>query len=67
MKFKNIFGYENIFENDGHNICSFSTGILPKEGPMYALYPFGLLAGFLMYFVLKYMDDQDLKKAEKIH
>lgn len=34
---------------------------------MYGLYPFGLLAGILMYFVFKYIDEQDLKKAEKIH
>lgn len=32
---------------------------------MYGLYAVGLLAGILLYFVFKYIDEQDLKKAEK--
>lgn len=34
---------------------------------MYGLYAFGLIAGILLYFVMTYMDEQDLKKAEKGH
>jgi hypothetical protein len=34
---------------------------------MYGLYAMGLLAGILLYFVFKYIDEQDLKKAEKDH
>ena len=32
---------------------------------MYGLYAVGLLAGILLYFVFKYIDEQDLRKAEK--
>lgn len=33
---------------------------------MYALYAIGLLAGILLYFIIKYMDEQDHKTYQKV-